>query len=337
VRRNFYIPDEVQEAIRAHLRDAVAAARDEFFSSSEDEDSLTGHLGALLMTRGTQAVYAETNAEIPGVWRWRITYNKFRGRGPGATERFVGADGIIELSLDWGGDQPQSKTMLFQAKIGDDDRQGLTAQALKLSTWREAAAIFKYGVDAFSGYTVDEVLAAGGALRADRGRDLDSYLSDLFVPCHVGDDELQYDARRRLLSWRTLDQELVSARFALNHRIRMQVQPPAPQARHVDREIPPEAIHEHRMRATPEEMIRPVGPPPRRVPALETAQRKAQRLFHPDVYDSLDATVKSIATRRFQEVQNAADEIKVEQRRREKASRARQPRRPTDGPGTKRL
>jgi hypothetical protein len=30
-------------------------------------------------------------------WTWSIDYTKFRGRGPGAAEKALGADGILEM------------------------------------------------------------------------------------------------------------------------------------------------------------------------------------------------------------------------------------------------
>jgi len=98
MRRRLYIPDEVKANIRAHLETAIQNTVEGFDSASEDEDTMTGHLGARLQVRVQRVMVPRPN-EIPGEWRWAIKYYKFRGRGPAATERFLGADGIFELTL----------------------------------------------------------------------------------------------------------------------------------------------------------------------------------------------------------------------------------------------
>lgn len=60
---------------------------------AEDEDTFTGHVGALLGC-------AERQTDVSGqTWRWRIEYSKFRGRGRDASETFLGADGIFEVRV----------------------------------------------------------------------------------------------------------------------------------------------------------------------------------------------------------------------------------------------
>jgi len=50
-----------------------------FDSAGEDEDTVTGHFGALLQ-RGPVKVLVE-ESETKGTWKWSIRYSKFRGRG----------------------------------------------------------------------------------------------------------------------------------------------------------------------------------------------------------------------------------------------------------------
>jgi hypothetical protein len=108
-----YIPAQVLDAISGHISTAVEKAVQGFWSANEDEDTLTGHLGACLKT-GTHTVDV-TQDEINGPWKWSIDYSKFRGRGKNATESYLGADGILELSLDMGY-RRDTKSLLFQAK-----------------------------------------------------------------------------------------------------------------------------------------------------------------------------------------------------------------------------
>jgi hypothetical protein len=89
-----------------------------------------------------------TNDEINGPWKWSIDYKKFRGRGPNATEFFLGADGILELTLDYGG-RKDAKSLLFQSKTEWARDTALLTQAARLSTWREAAIFINYTPSAF--------------------------------------------------------------------------------------------------------------------------------------------------------------------------------------------
>ena len=160
MRRRMYIPDAVRDAIRDHVAAALDRAASEFDIRGEDEDTLTGHMGALLQV-ARQRVEVPPPDELPGVWQWAIKYTKFRGRGPGATERSSGADGIFELTLEIGG-RTERKSLLFQAKVGARGGRDLVEQALKLSTWREAAVVIAYAPTGFTAFTLDEVLASRG-------------------------------------------------------------------------------------------------------------------------------------------------------------------------------
>src|SRR5580698_4137420 len=93
MRRSLYIPEPVRAAIEAHVRERLSEADQGFWSAAEDEDTYTGHLGALL--RAT-----ERKVLVDGqAWHWSIEYTKFRGRGKRATESAVGADGIFEIRV----------------------------------------------------------------------------------------------------------------------------------------------------------------------------------------------------------------------------------------------
>src|SRR2546426_834811 len=82
---------------------------------SEDEDTLTGDLGATLRTRRSTVT---ANGQT---WVWRVRYKKFRGRGHRALERATGADGIFQIEVTTG-DQKHFKGVLFQAKkVGTTD------------------------------------------------------------------------------------------------------------------------------------------------------------------------------------------------------------------------
>src|ERR1044071_7875989 len=96
-----YLPDEVIRAIGGHLKGAIEATVEDYPSASEDEDTLVGHFGAKAQIRN-QKVLVES-IEMGGMWVWGIEYVKFRGRGAKPPENFLGADGILRLTVNYGG------------------------------------------------------------------------------------------------------------------------------------------------------------------------------------------------------------------------------------------
>lgn len=77
-RRKLYIPEEVKLDIKKHISDKYKIALDGFFSANEEEDDLTGDLGATLRIKNQKVSVMETQTEKPGVW---ITIN-LEGEGP---------------------------------------------------------------------------------------------------------------------------------------------------------------------------------------------------------------------------------------------------------------
>src|SRR5579872_6384585 len=135
MRRQLFLPPEVVAALKEHIDASVSRAVEAFPSGEEDEDTLTGQLG-LALKIGEQTV--NVSGEVSGVWRWSIDYTKFRSHGQGATEKVIGADGIVELRLNHGQGE-ERKTALFQAKKNWRNDPALVAQSIRLSTWKEAA------------------------------------------------------------------------------------------------------------------------------------------------------------------------------------------------------
>jgi len=185
----------LQRAIEAHIAQRLAEAQQRYWSASEDEDTFTGHLGALLGC-------SERRVRVDGrVWRWRIDYTKFRGKGGNATETSVGADGIFEIRLQ-GPETDGRKAMLFQAKMGTPAGRRAFEQALVLSNWREAAVFFGYDEDAVRVYRLDDVIRGQGGARSLQGPSLQNFFSDVFLACTVGDSDLAYIPQSRTLQWR---------------------------------------------------------------------------------------------------------------------------------------
>lgn len=305
MRQKLFVPEEVKTAIRAHLSRAVEHAVAEYLSAAEDEDSLTGHLGARLQVASRRVHVESTQSERPGEWTWSVNYYKFRGRGPGASERLLGADGVFELKLVIG-TRVDVKSLLFQAKIDREGGRDLLEQCIKLSTWREAAFVLSYSERGFAAISLDEVISARGSLRrAPRGTPLQEYLGREYLDCEIGDTDLFYEARQRRLRWRSMEGEVVAVPFGIRHRIGINVRAPAlgTMARGIDHIISPDEIYNHRMQATTDDLLAP----PRRAIALnpKQAQRSIALTYHPDRYLELDELHRQILTRRMQEFNGA--------------------------------
>lgn len=310
VRRRFYIPREVQEAIKSHIHDAVQKAITGYASAAEDEDTLTGHLGANLQT-GKQAVEVEYS-ELPGTWKWSMDYYKFRGRGPQAAESFLGADGIFELNSDRFS-QRETKSLLFQAKIADTDRERLLEQCVKLSTWRESAFVMLYSPDGFAALSIDDVIRHRGNISAIKKRlPLEELLGSQFLQCDIGDFSLKYQANSSTLFWRAMNDEMVSAKFSVKHRVKFDLEPPQGRAElTADRTIDPSEIHKYRLKADDEDILG-VGIE-RSNKILSKAAKQLARVYHPDLFPNFRPDLRELVQARMQEVNIARGRLKEEE------------------------
>jgi hypothetical protein len=199
------IPPAVFKQLSARVREAGNSAHAGYEDFQEEEDALTGDLGAQIRnaTNGIQVVDPATLVE----WTVRTRLKKFRGRGDGALEKPTGADGIIQVEvLDTQGNVASAKGMLFQAKKGHArlaDR-GLVEQAEAMEDLVPgASAVFEYSEHRYSAVTTRKFLEAvhnrnsRNAVLEKSG--LGDFLADNFLACHVGLGGLYYDSHRRRL------------------------------------------------------------------------------------------------------------------------------------------
>lgn len=303
-----FIPKPVVGAIKEHLVDAVERSRDGFWSAHEDEDTLTGHLGALLRI-SNQKVFVE-DVEIPaGTWTWGIDYFKFRGRGPKATESLIGADGIFEIKVQ-SFNRIEKKSLLFQAKTKGVADRDLVVQCARLSTWREAACVVNYSPDGISALPIDEALRLSrGAAGRLEGADLAAFLGDQFLPCLIGDTNLEYDGRSRRLSWRAMSGEFVATRFSVGSRLRFDIKAPTYRGQYhgAAREIHHSELANYRMSATAQEILQlPMSPT---LEDLKIARRSLAPAYHMDGRVELDLPEQQLLNRRMQEINVAYDEV----------------------------
>ena len=194
------IPDELREAIQNHFRHEARGAESGWESAAEDEDTLTGDIGAHLRRDWTRRVRADG-----GLWRWRVTYKKFRGRGRDALENKIGADGIVQVEVRRDRDPVvATKGVLFQAKKGRLERDThFLEQMSKMETLAPAGAVvFQYSADGYFAASARDLLAATRherPLGTVRPTPLGAYLADTFLACGIGLRGMYYDAVRSVL------------------------------------------------------------------------------------------------------------------------------------------
>lgn len=106
------LPREVLDSLHDRYRAGVDAAEAMFEESEADEDALTGALGQAI-----SMPHAQTFITGQGVYSVRVSYRKIRGRGKGAPEKALGADGIFQSIIsDVTGKQLFRKGLPFQSK-----------------------------------------------------------------------------------------------------------------------------------------------------------------------------------------------------------------------------
>jgi hypothetical protein len=198
------MPPSVFEDIQLHLREAGNSdPRDVWAAASEDEDTLTGEVGALLRQPRSSVFVTRS------VWHWRVDYTKFRGRGSDALEHHTGADGLFSVEVWDAEGNGTVKGLLFQAKKG---RVGRAKELREQVTEMErivpgVSAVFEYNRELFRaarGTSYLEAVDEGLAPTRETLRGLGDFLADDFLECESGALGLYYDANRRNLVLPTL-------------------------------------------------------------------------------------------------------------------------------------
>lgn len=296
MRRRLNIPEPVWNAIEAHLHERIAEVQARFLSAAEDEDTFTGHLGALLGA-------SERKVMVDGrAWYWSVEYTKFRGRGKDATETHLGADGIFEIRVH-GTEVEGRKSVLFQSKFGEPNDNEAREQALRMSNWREASVFLSYEPQQILVYPIDEVLRPANR----RGVDFEDFFMRRFVGCTTGDSDLYYDAKARTLHWRDDQGIQVAVKFPIPRRLRVNILSPfqRPPSSTI---IMPGEITEHRMDSTASDRLGLLSG--FSTSDLTRAKRETALLYHPDRMPNLNDELKKISNRRMTEFNVAYAELK---------------------------
>lgn len=305
-RTNLYLPYEVRESIRTHFTHACERALDAFDSASEEEDTLTGHFFGLLKIKNQYVEVKQNELAGKGAWKWEIDYSKFRGRGIDATEKQLGADGILTVKLDQAGQKTQ-KSILFQSKLKWESSDDIVKQAIRLSTWREASFVLNYEIDRFEAIALDDAIKSKGKKANIRSYyPLPEYLSDVFLACKVGDTDLAYDASRRQLSWRNMNGQLVHTKFSIPNRLMIKIS--TPNSAMTSNNVKMSEIHNHRMQASSEEIL---SLPNTGFTKHEftKAKRAMAQTYHTDLFPGFEVFEKELLKRRSQEGNAASEDI----------------------------
>jgi len=311
---DLYIPEEVKQDIQEYLSKKYLVALEKFYHY-ETEDDLSAHLGGKFETEEDKKVLV-TRDGVSDFWKWGINFVKFKDKAYGATEKKLGADGIFELIIgnnSW----RKRKSLLFQAKLNWENDPKLIGQAIKLTTWREAAFILNFTSNKFEAIDLDTILESQGKRSNIKENiiTLDKYIGTTFLDCLVGNINLRYDAVSKKLVWETAKRdtkgkwiwETVATKFPVRHRTTIQITAPNTKYDQIkfDKEIKNSEIHDYRMYAKKEQMLSLNDD----YNDAELKKAKASKLliYHPDKFPNISKheeyeLLKQIINRRTQEI-----------------------------------
>ena len=216
------LPDEVISDISEHLIDGCAHGEEGWESGEDEEDTLTGDLGGSLRRKWT------TVSTQSGDWKWRMTYKKFRGRGKGAEEKHIGADGIVEIEIEKANGEGETKGILFQSKkVTSKGKEKLLEQLRDMEELvPKGSALIEFGPKEYKGFESTEVITADGKIGTidNNGNNrLGSFLAEKFLPCEVGARGLYYEAPRKTLIIPNQTKGFTRIKAKLKHRFRIEV------------------------------------------------------------------------------------------------------------------
>jgi hypothetical protein len=215
------IPSVVFGDVQTHLRERSREAQSGWESASEEEDALTGDFCGSLRTGWREAQASD------GRWRWKVQYKKFRGRGDGALEKHIGADGLVQVEVHTPSGVVITKGVLFQAKkVRGSSRSDLREQVEKMEGVAPGgSAIFEFGPDGYratAGSVVIREIHARPTRIPHPTELIGEYLADQFLPCRSGLRGMYYDAVRENLIV-PVDGAIRVIAASLRHRLRIDI------------------------------------------------------------------------------------------------------------------
>lgn len=176
------LPDFLVKNIQTHIREQSLEGEFGWEHANEEEDTLTGDYLSQL----------RTNWNNSSDWKWRIKYTKVRGRGPGAYEKKIGADGIITIEFENNGERTY-KSIIFQSKKKGNNN--IKEQLKKMDdTLPDGNMVLVFTP---RGYFAER----GSEFTNDRNMNIRAgdYLADEFIGCKNGQWGVEYDGGRKSL------------------------------------------------------------------------------------------------------------------------------------------
>jgi hypothetical protein len=188
------IPDLVLPEVQSHISRMCGKGERGWRSGRADEDTLTGDFCGNL--RSDWSSWQEAGKDS---LRWQVDYLKIGGRGKGAPESRLGADGIFQIELfDIASQSTKYKGFLFQAKKDDNyDSGSLLTQATKMkAVTTDGAVIFRYGPKGYRAIVAEAVIEAEGRLSEvddENQVPLCEFLAHEFAACSFGVQGLHFE------------------------------------------------------------------------------------------------------------------------------------------------
>jgi len=214
------LPDPILASIQKHIRRKSISNESGWDAGKDEEDTLTGHYLSNLQTDRWVRVYLRDRS-----WKWKITYKKFGSKGKDAPEKYLGADGIVQIELQ---DLKQRvsyyKGMLFQAKklyALEAIDQARTMEAIA----PDGSCIILYGPQQYEGIASKELLESEDKLEPLNAHiRLGDLIADSFLQCLVGLRGLHYDGNSLIVPHET--DGVIRFRRRIQNRLTILVQAP---------------------------------------------------------------------------------------------------------------
>jgi hypothetical protein len=172
--------EHIRGLLADHYRRCVTAAVQGYADSATDDDTVTGALGRALRGQGELA--------LPDgrIVRWATRHRKLRGRGRGAPEKHLGADGLFEIEMEDEDRDRSRKSLPFHARNGAAGYGDslLRGQAKRLDNFPGGGVVVNYRPEGY--VAVDARLVAEGEATRDSEVSLADALAEDFVGCRRG-------------------------------------------------------------------------------------------------------------------------------------------------------
>jgi hypothetical protein len=172
--------ESVRRTLSDHYRAGVAAAVRGQAEDTADGESVTAALGRALVGQGELTVADGRTV------RWATRYRRLHGRGGGAPERNLGAEGLFEVEMEDEEKDRSRRTLPFQAWIGAPGYGDalLRGQAKRLSAFPGGGVVINYRSEGY--VAVDAGLVAEREATRNDEVDLADVLSRDFIGCRRG-------------------------------------------------------------------------------------------------------------------------------------------------------